>query len=172
MGEDIRGKRPAALHRSATREFLDDCPQRIAEIFHYWDGLRQGHGMPRRSDFQPEKVPHHLSGILLIDVEGVDSQGVGIYRYRVVGTDEVRLRGHDPTGKLVRDGFFWSSLDDALAGYETVRRSGCHLYEVAEFVSTEGRWRSEYAVLLPFSEDGETVSQILVYSLARSARDS
>ena len=172
MGEDIRGKRPAALHRSATREFLDDCPQRIAEIFHYWDGLRQGHGMPRRADFQPEKVPHHLSGILLIDVEGVDSQGVGIYRYRVVGTDEVRLRGHDPTGKLVRDGFFWASLDDALAGYETVRRSGSHLYEVAEFVSTEGRWRSEYAVLLPFSEDGEAVSQILVYSLARSARDS
>ena len=128
--------------------------------------------MPRRADFQPEAVPRHLSGMLLVDVEGIDDEGIGIYRYRVVGTDEVRLRGHDPTGKLVQDGFFWSSLDEALATYESIRTSRSFLYEVAEFVSPEGRWRSEYGILLPFSEDGENVSQILVYSLARSSQDS
>ena len=88
-----------------------------------------------------------------------------------MGTDEVRLRGHDPTGKLVQEGFFWSSLKDALECYEAIRNGRRHLYEVAEFVSPEGRWRSECALLLPFAEDGENVSQILVYSLARSARN-
>jgi len=170
-GQDDFRRSPSTSTRCDTREFLDDCPARIAELFHYWDGLRRGRAMPTRADFRPEAVPRHLSGMLLIDVEGIDDEGLGIYRYRVVGTDEVRLRGHDPTGKLVQEGFFWSSLEEALDCYETLRSSRRYLYEVSEFVSPEGRWRSEYAVILPFSEDSENVSQILVYSLARSARD-
>lgn len=169
--DDFRRHPPSAITRSDTREFLDVCPERIADLFHYWDGLRRGRRMPARADFKPEAVPRHLSGMLLIDVEGIDDAGIGIYRYRVVGTDEVRLRGHDPTGKLVQEGFFWLSLEDALKCYEMIRNSRQHLYQVSEFVSSEGRWRSEYAIILPLSEDGENVSQILVYSLARSARD-
>lgn len=172
LKDDKPTPRPAVTKQATGRAFLDDCPGRIAEMFRYWDGLRQGRPMPRRADFRPEAVPRHLSGILLLDVEGIDDQGIGIYRYRVVGTDEVRLRGHDPTGKLVQDGFFWSSLEEALATYDKIRLERAHLYEISEFVSSEGRWRSEYAILLPFSEDGETVSQILVYSLARSSQDS
>ncbi len=166
-----RGPNGAKLKRCTTREFLDVCPPRIAEIFHYWDSLREGRAMPRRANFRPEAIVRHLPGILLVDVEGIDAEGMGIYRYRVVGTEEVRLRGHDPTGKLVQDGFFWSSLEDALECYESIRTSGSYLYETAEFVSSEGRWRSEYAIILPFSEDGETVSQILVYSMARSSSE-
>jgi hypothetical protein len=169
--DDFRRQPPSAITCCDTREFLDDCPARVAELFHYWHGLRRGRAIPARADFQPEAVQRPLSGMLLIDVEGIDDEGLGIYRYRVVGTDEVRLRGHDPTGKLVQEGFFWSSLEDALDCYETIRTSRRHLYEVSEFVSPEGSWRSEYAIILPFSEDGENVSQILVYSPPRSARD-
>jgi hypothetical protein len=172
LRDGIPRPRPAKTSRCATRAFLDGCPPGVAEIFNHWDGLRRGRAMPQRADFRPEAVPRHLSGILLVDVEGLDEQGIGIYRYRVVGTESVRLRGHDPTGKLVQEGFFWSSLDEALATYETVRTSRGHLYGTAEFVSPEGRWHSEYSILLPFSEDGENVSQILVYSQARSSRDS
>lgn len=158
----------AALTHCATREFLDSCPARIAEIFHYWDDLRQGRTMPRRVDFEPAAVVRHLPGILLIDVEGLDDDGVGIYRYRVVGTEEVRVRGHDPTGKLVQEGFFFSSLEEAMSCYETIRKSRSFLYQSGGFVTPQGRWCAEYSIILPFSEDGENVSQILVYSLARS----
>jgi len=171
LKDDMPRPRPAVSVHSTGRDFLAGCPQRIAEIFTYWDGLRQGRLMPRRADFRPEAVHRHLSSILLVDVEGEDDEGVGIYRYRVVGTDEVRLRGHDPTGKLVQDGVFWSSPEEALAVYERIRTGRTHLYQVTEFVSPEGRWRSEYGILLPFSADGETVTQILVYSLARSSQD-
>lgn len=160
----------ATLTRCATRDFLENCPDRIAQLFHYWDGLRGARRMPRRADFQPEAVVRHLPGILLIDVEGLDARGVGIYRYRVVGTEEVRLRGYDPTGKLVQEGFFWSSAEEALTCYETIRKSRSYLYEVAEFFTPKGRWRSEYAIIVPFSEDGRDVSQILVYSLARTSQ--
>lgn len=172
LNDEIRRPDGAVLKRCGTREFLDRCPRRIAEIFHYWDGLRGGRAMPRRADFQPEKVVRHLPGILLIDVEGEEPNGWGIYRYRVVGTEEVRLRGHDPTGKQVRDGFFGPSLEEVMACYDSVRRSRSFLYESLEFTSPEGRWRAEHAVILPFSEDGETVSQILVYSIARSSQES
>lgn len=128
--------------------------------------------MPRRADFRPEAVPRHLPAVLLVDVEGLDASGVGIYRYRVVGTESVRLRGRDPTGKLVREAFFWSSGEAAIAIYESVRTSGCHLYQTAEFVSPQGRWRSEHTLLLPFSGDGATVTQILVYSVARSGDET
>ena len=89
-----------------SRAFLTDCPKKVAELFHYWDERRGERLMPRRADISPEDFSAHLPGILLVDVEGTDSNDIGIYRYRVVGTGEVTLRGHDPTGKRVEEGFF------------------------------------------------------------------
>lgn len=151
-----------------TRSFLVDCPELIAELFHYWDRQRGRRAMPRRADIDPVDFVAQLPGILLIDVEGLDDAGRGRFRYRVVGTEEVRLRGHDPTGKLIEEGFFGPSRDDVLASYETVRRGRCFLYDPLDYRTPEGRWRDEYTLFLPLSEDGETVSQILVYSLMRS----
>src|SRR3546814_1423897 len=93
MADSGRGERRAALTRCDTNAFLEACPPSVAEIFRYWDSLRQGSAMPRRAGFRPEAVPRHLPAILLIDVEGLDEAGIGIYRYRVVGTESVRLRG-------------------------------------------------------------------------------
>lgn len=151
-------------------DFLNQTSARIREIFHYWYDRRRPCGMPRRADFDPADLPWHLPGILLIDVEDVDAEGVGVYRYRVVGTGEVDSRGYDPTGKLIRDGFFGPSLAAALAAYETVRQSGSYLYEPLTFVTADFRRIEEYSILLPFSENGETVSQILVFSERRERR--
>jgi hypothetical protein len=153
------------------KRFLDETSERVRQIFHYWDGLRDGRAMPTRRGFNPMDLPRHLPGLLLIDVEGVQDDGdgntVGIYRYRVVGSEEVANRGHDPTGKLVVDGYFAGSLEDALQSYEIVRRSKSFLYEPMQFVTDDHLTIDEYSILLPFSEDDETVNQILVYSERR-----
>lgn len=101
---------------------------------------------------------------MIIDVEGVDEHGIGIYRYRLVGTNEVENRGHDPTGLLVSEGYFGPSLGDAIRSYETVRKTGAILYEPLHFIAHGYKEMNEYSILLPFTEDGETVAQILVYS--------
>ena len=150
--------------------FLEDTSFLIREIFEYWTRIRGTRPMPRRRDFDPVDVPAHLPGILLIDIEGVDENGVGRYRYRVVGTAEVASRGHDPTGKMVVEGFFGPSLDSILDSYEVVRRSGTFLYEPLHFLTEDSRTVDEYSILLPFSEDGEAVSQILVFSERRVRR--
>lgn len=123
--------------------------------------------MPRREDFDPMALPRLLTGIMLIDVEGVDGAGVGIYRYRLVGETEVENRGYNPTGQLVQQGYFGPSQEDAIRSYETVRRSCSFLYEPLRFLAHGYKDIDEFSILLPFTEDGETVSQILVYSELR-----
>jgi len=158
---------PDSERRTRDLRFLETCLPNVAQIFHYWDARRGNRRMPCRADLDPVDIPRLLAGILLIDVEGVDDDGIGIYRYRVVGTREVQSRGHDPTGRLVVEGYFAETLQEAIATYELVRRDGCFLFEPLRFWSEDKHWVDEDSIALPLSEDGETVTQILVYSEQR-----
>ena len=120
--------------------------------------------MPRRADIDPVDFPEHLPGLLLIDIEGETRAGQGVYRYRVVGTREAANRKFDPTGQLVENGFFAKSESDALHSYESVRLQRAAIYEKISFLSQDGIRIGEDSVMLPLSENGADVSQILVYS--------
>lgn len=146
------------------RTFLKRTSPMIREIFEYWDSQRGSRTMPERSDFDPLHIPRHLPGVLFIEVEGIDENGIGIYRYRVVGTTEVENRGHNPTGKLVSEGFFASSLDTAMAVYEWVRLNQTCFYEPSDFVTEDFRPIRELSLLLPFGNKEDGVTHILVYS--------
>ncbi len=146
------------------RNFLTHTSPKIREVFTYWDTLRGSRPMPERADFDPVHIPRHLPGILFIEVEGIDENGIGIYRYRVVGTTEVENRGHNPTGKLVREGFFAGSLDSAMACYEWVRVNQTCFYEPLDFVTEDFRPIRELSILLPFGNKDDGVTHILVFS--------
>ena len=149
----------------ASREgFPPGCAPRVVSIYDYWDRRRSGRMMPRRADIDPTDFPDYLPGILLIDVEGEDARGQGIYRYRVVGTREVLNRQFDPTGGLVENGNFAKSKNDALRSYETVRLQRAAIFERLTFRSEKGVPIDEDSVMLPLSENGTDVAQILVYS--------
>ena len=152
------------MSSNGNRSFLQNTSDKIRAVFQYWDRIRAGRPMPRRGDFDPLEIPKALPGIILIDVEGSDPDGHGIYRYRVVGSDEVRNRGHDPTGRLVREGYFGGTLENVLKDYDYIRENRTFLYQPLDFVTEDFRRIREQSILLPFSEDGITVSQILVYS--------
>ena len=152
-------------------ESSDDLPgaacARVRSIVDYWFDRRRDGAVPRRGDFDPMDLPRHLPGVILVGIDGMKSDGTGIYRYRVVGEEEVRNRGHNPTGRLLEDGFYAESLESALADYEAVRRSGRPLYAPVAFLDDKGRRILEDSVMLPLTTDGVTVSQILVYSERR-----
>lgn len=161
-------------HKTRTDDlvFLEAAPKRVVELYQYWETKRAGRAMPRRRDIAPEDFRWHLPGILLVDVEGVDESGVGIYRYRVVGTGEVRLRGHDPTGKLVQEGYFGPSVEDTITCYEWVRRERSLLFDTQLYRMRDGDWQEGVTLFLPLSEDGETVTQVLVYAEKCNPRPS
>src|SRR3546814_17944257 len=104
MADSGRGERRAALTRCDTNAFLEACPPSVAEIFRYWDSLRQGSAMPRRAGFRHEEVPRHLPAILLLAVEGLDETDTGrteerSVRKKCVQTLRCRRSGSPKTKK-------------------------------------------------------------------------
>lgn len=143
---------------------LDGAGMQVRKIHAYWLDRRGTRLMPRRADFDPVDLPRHLPGLLLIDVGFETPGGKARYRYRVVGDWEVNARGHNPTGKLVDDGFHAESREMALAAYDRVCASRVPMYERLDFLNDRNLHIREQLIILPFSEDGGTVSQLLVYS--------
>jgi hypothetical protein len=144
------------------QDWQTSCHPDILKMLAYWDGKRQGRTMPRRSDIDPAELVGMLPNIILVDV--VDD--ARRFVYRLVGTGEVQVRGHDPTGKSVREGYFAATPELAEANYEKVRNSRAPFYEEDKFQVVD-RYVSEANLFLPLSDDNETVNKILVFSINR-----
>jgi hypothetical protein len=144
------------------QDWQANCHPAILKMLAFWAGKRQGRTMPRRSDIDPAELVGMLPNIILVDV--VDD--ARRFVYRLVGTGEVQVRGHDPTGKSVREGYFAATPELAEANYEKVRNSRAPFYEEDKFQVVD-RYVSEANLFLPLSDDNETVNKILVFSINR-----
>ena len=138
------------------------CHPDILKMLTYWESKRQGRSMPRRRDIDPAELVGLLPNIMLVDVVDDDRRFV----YRLVGTGEVQLRGHDPTGKSVREGYFAATPEEAEFRYATVRDTRAPYYDEDSFQVVD-RYVSEANLFLPLSDDGLTVNKILVFSINR-----
>jgi hypothetical protein len=137
----------------------------VLAVHRYWNEKRAGRAMPARADIEPLELKRFLPGIILIDV--VDD--LRRYVYRLVGTREVAMRGKDPTGTSMIEGFFGPSLDEALSIPDTVVSNREPLFLHRNFTAPDGRLGDEELVMLPLSDDGETVNKILGYTHHRLA---
>jgi hypothetical protein len=138
------------------------CHPDILKMFAYWEGKRQGRVMPRRSDIDPAELIGLLPNIMLVDVVDDERRFV----YRLVGTGEVQLRGNDPTGKSVREGYFAASPEDAEARYIRVCTTRAPYYEVDDFQVLD-RYICEANLFLPLSDDDQVVNKVMVFSINR-----
>lgn len=145
-------------------DILGNTPKKMQGFFAYWCNIRGDRKMPRRYDFDPMDIPHHLPGILLIDVVSKSDTGERCFRYRVVGEWEVRARNANPTGLWIEDGAYPNAKQRALANYKTVQDIGEPLFRRIKNVNSKGVPVEEVALFVPLSEDVTTVSQILLYS--------
>ncbi len=102
----------------------------------------------------------YLPGITIVDVVADDRRFV----YRPLGTREVKMRGRDPTGKGVAEGFFATSADCAIAAYQDVVTRRAPRYEQRSFMTPDHRFGSEQSIILPLSDDGETINKLIAYT--------
>ena len=144
------------------QDWQETCHPDILKMLSYWESKRNGRAMPRRSDIDPAELVGFLPNLMLVDVVDDERRFV----YRLVGTGEVQVRGHDPTGKSVRDGYFAASPDEAMARYERVCNSCAPYYEVDNFQVVD-RYVCEANLFMPLSDDDATVNKILVFSINR-----
>ncbi|MEK9967550.1 MAG: PAS domain-containing protein [Ferrovibrio sp.] len=95
---------------------------RLQALFDLWNDKRGSRQAPPRSDFSHEELRPWFGHLMLLDCLG-DSE----YRYRLYGTELVRMFGFDLTGKTVRAST--SRIGDKpLAEYEKVMRIGAPVY--------------------------------------------
>ena len=131
----------------------------IKQMYRYWRSKCGEGRMPQRGAIDPVDIPRLLPHITIVEVVPDERR----YVYRLVGTKEVEIRGRDPTGRSVIEGFFGPSLDDALGCYDAVVRTRAPHYDDAPYITPDGRYSDDETLFLPLSEDGETVSRILVF---------
>ena len=141
--------------------FPDPIPTDLQPVFRYWDEKRGARRMPRRADIDPVDIVQLLPAVMIVDVVADDRR----YVYRLVGTREVEARGRDPTGRPVAEAFIGSSRERVLANYDQVQLTGRPHIDTGTVVTVQDRLDDSHVIFLPLSEDDQTVSQILVYTV-------
>ncbi|TXH36747.1 MAG: PAS domain-containing protein [Rhodospirillaceae bacterium] len=142
------------------QEMLRRCRPRIRGIYQYWDAKRGSRLMPARRDIDPIEMKPWLPAIQLIDIFHNPRRMV----YRLVGQVDVEFRGFNPTGRTVEECAVGASLEDALENYNIVITQRSLVYDYADYVSASGFLREQECILLPLSDDGETVNMVLTYA--------
>lgn len=149
-------------------EFPPTCRPETVLLYNYWRGKCGNRRMPRRADIDPAELPPRLLPCLSI-VDVVDDERR--YVYRLVGTADVQVRGHDPTGRPVIEGFFGPDAENALGCYDTVVATRAPLLDPEPFLASNGRYATEETIFLPLSDDGEHVNKIIVFFAFKDVLD-
>lgn len=150
---------PPAIRFQPTSDFTLDFRSEILRKLHrYWVGKLGGRAMPRRADIEPTEIPSLLPHIALVGVERAPLRLL----FRLIGTHITESLGRDNTGKYFDEAFQGQMLEDVMQVYgkvlqaqKPVRHIGRALYSAKDFQEYE-------SVHLPLSEDGRTVTVILV----------
>lgn len=152
---------PGQDNRCLDMSFLTDCNDGIREFFLLWESKCRAGRLPSRSDINPAEMARLLPNIMLIDVIPPGPQ----FRYRLVGTGEVRHRGIDPTGKTLEEAYSGLDSDYCDGNYRYVATSGKHLFDTSPEPTAKGNLADVQAVFVPLAGDGKTVDTIMVYSV-------
>ncbi len=140
--------------------WLAGAGPQVQHMYRYWRAKCRDGRLPRRADLDPVDIPRLLSHLILVEV--VDD--ARRYVYRLVGTKEVEIRGRDPTGQSVIEGFLGPSLEDALSWYDNTVKQRAPQYDNRPYVSTDGRWVGDETLFLPLSDDGAHINRVLVFA--------
>jgi hypothetical protein len=136
-------------------------PAGLLPLYQYWYGKRGARKMPQRADIDPLELVPYLPRLMIVDV--VDDERR--YVYRLVGTEEVRARGRDPTGHPVGEAFIGSSREKVFSNYDRVLMTGRPYVDTGTVVTIDDKLDDSHVIFLPISEDDRKVSQILVYTV-------
>ena len=145
----------------------DDVEQELdpngMRLLEYWRSLRLGLETPRKSDFDPTQIPQALPGIQIVDIVDGPEQ----FKYRLVGTREVEVRGNDPTGKPVSHGYFGPSAEAVLENYQRAVEENAPVCVVDRFSKANSFPVIDVSLFLPLANGDGTLRHILVYSYQR-----
>ena len=141
------------LHRLELSQL--DSP-RIHRFHDYWKARRSAeHAVPLRAAFDPTELRELLPNIVVIEVEQAPLR----FRYRLVGTRVVEFNKLDFTGSYLGT-IGWDEEQQIVDACADVVESKQPLYGCYTWTLKNGTiGKCEFGTF-PFSQDGETVTQI------------
>jgi hypothetical protein len=157
---DPPGPPPAAVELLApwSADQLLGCHSSLLTLHEYWNVKRGTRLMPTRADIDPVDLKYLLPLLILIDVT-LDARR---YVYRLVGTQEVDMRGSNPTGKPVAEAYYGESAQGTTVYLDRVVRTRQPVLYRGTYQPFRTRIQREDILFLPLSKDGEAVNMIIV----------
>lgn len=149
-------------HATLERTFAKLRAPELRALADYWLAQRAGKAMPRRADIDPIDLKSHLACLILADVLYEPMR----VHFRVVGSELETQLGSRLTGQTI----------DASAGaffklYATCADQVRPVREYVRFDFDDGGPIGEFErLLLPLSEDGQTVNMVLGEAQYRNLR--
>jgi hypothetical protein len=134
-------------------------PRFIAEVRNYWAGKCSGDRLPSRADIRPSELKSWLPHVLLVDAVNDSTD----FLYRLVGTRIARDFTASPTGRLMSEAlqpFGDETVASTIATYRRVVTTRAPLRIRGSGAIYGQRSKFFDAVLMPLSDDGETVNRV------------
>lgn len=138
--------------------------ERVRQLYEYWRGIHPaGDGLPGRQHVDPTAMPASLLPFIwLADVQREPLR----FRYRLLGTEHVRVLGTDHTGRWIDEAFPRFLGSAAYAQYVDVVERGVAGYRRGDtMIILPKDYRSMERLLLPLARDGKTVDMLLAISV-------
>lgn len=131
----------------------------LRSLLELWAAKRAGRALPSRADFSDEDLRPWFGNLLMVDVV----EGAHQFRFRLMGTSLVDAACRELTGKFFDEADISGYEPDVLEDYAEVLRSRAPFCKTRRYNPTPGmeHWRVYERLLLPLSNDGETVDRIL-----------
>ena len=150
----------AESEKLAAIETLGRLSNESRAVYEVWAQAHDGERMPRYDDLHLKRVMTLMPSILVVDVlpESHD------YRYRQVGWREVEARTVDPTGKTVRQCYEGEVLQFVLENYDLAVANREAFVDFSVDITASQRYIETETLFLPLSQDGKTVTQVMVHS--------
>jgi hypothetical protein len=126
--------------------------------YDYWQSKRAGRAMPARADVDPAEMKSFLPHLVLFDVEHDPLD----FRYRLIGT-LVRENLHENhTGKRMSEIPHQKEPNTIWKNHVHVTKTGAPMLGQAPYVGPNKDFMSMEAVIMPLSDDDQTVTSLMV----------
>ena len=140
----------------------------IREMLEYWQSKCADGRLPRPGDIDPTEIPRLIASVVICDLEDSPFR----VRYRLAGTRQVYILGHELTGRYV-DELDWQEGPFVHRIFRRARDTAAPVFGYYHWTFRESTPGASEFGLFPLSEDGSRVSRVLgidtFFPLRRSA---
>ncbi len=146
---------------------LPECDARVAALHAYWRSISPLGRLPGRQHFDPTAIPQLLPYLRLYDVHRDPLR----FRYRLVGTEIVRILGRDTTGLWMHEAFPHAPDTPSYRQLVAVATQGGIAYRrgFPVLIVPKDHLLSE-RLALPLAQNGHEVDIILGLTIHHAAR--